>query len=134
MHPKEKIPESGRDWFILAVNGDSDLLATATTFEEMNISLRIVAEMAELEKTLLDNGKPAGAIVSHKFLGAGAPAKLKRIKSIAPGLQLIIAASETSEAFEKAVRLIGIFYYLLAPYEREEFLSVIRALLKKESS
>ena len=133
MKRRKEMPESGRDTILLAVNGDRDLLATATIFEQMNVSLRIVADMAELERTLTGDGKPAGAIISHAFLNTQSCANLERIKRLAPELRIVIAASQTNAAFERAVREIGIFYYLLSPYDREEYLSVIRALCSEQS-
>ncbi|MBI4831945.1 MAG: hypothetical protein HY801_10415 [Candidatus Lindowbacteria bacterium] len=119
---------NGRHGIILAVSGNQDLIAASAAIREMNIPLQIARDMCELREILLASHNALGVLIAKEFLGEDASAALGGIKRIDPDLPIIIAAAETSTAFEKSAREIGIFYYLLSPCDREEFLSVINAL------
>ncbi len=125
---KMRVQDDKNCYIILAAPDDQDLLATSAVIQEMNVSFQVVKSMSDLEKTLLKNGEILGAIITRKFLGKNALKTLKKIKSIDPELPIILATSETNAAFEKKMRQIGIFYYLLSPFDRAEFISMISAL------
>ena len=129
MQRKKKPTKKSKDYYIiLAAPDDQNLLATSTTLREMNIAFQVVESMSDLEMALLRNSAILGAIITREFLGKNALRTLKKIKNIDPEIPIILATSETSAAFEKKMRQIGIFYYLLSPYDREEFIGMVTAL------
>jgi DNA-binding NtrC family response regulator len=129
MRRKKKPIQKSKDYYIiLAAPDDENLLATSATLREMNISFQVVDSMSDLQNALLRNSAILGAIITREFLGRNALRTLKKIKSIDPEIPIILATSETSAAFEKKMRQIGIFYYLLSPYDREEFIGMVTAL------
>ena len=125
---KMQVQDDKGYYIILAAPDDQDLLATSSIIQEMNVSFQVVKSMSDLEKTLLQTSAILGAIITREFLGKNALRTLRKIKSIDPDLPIILATSETNVAFEKKMRQIGIFYYLLSPYDRAEFISMVSAL------
>ncbi|MBI5115630.1 hypothetical protein HZA56_04105 [Candidatus Poribacteria bacterium] len=119
---------NGKHCIILAISDNQDLLAASTAIEEMKIPLQIAGNIHELKQILSGGHSALGVLIAKEFLGEDASAALGGIKRMDPELPIIVAAAETSTAFEKSAREIGIFYYLLSPCDREEFLSVINAL------
>lgn len=127
------IAENGDDWLILAAPDNQDLVAAAAAIEEMNVSLHVVRDLSQLNSAVSGKRSALGMIVAREFLGDDAPGALGMIKALLPDLPIILAVSETSTAFERSMRQIGIFYYLLSPYDREEFLNVIQALYSRKA-
>ncbi len=124
--------EKGR--IILAISDEQILFTMSSTIEKMGVSFSSIAETSELEEILSQNGEVLGAIIEREFLGADAQAALNEIKNIAPKLPIVLAVSDTDLVFEKIVRQIGVYYYLLRPYERKEFLDIVRALQSRGSA
>jgi DNA-binding NtrC family response regulator len=118
--------EKGRIIFVALA--DQCREAMSEIVREMNIGLLCIGQISELPETMLDSRDVLGLIVSQEALKLNPERSLSKIKNIASDLPIIVAASMTDWELEKVVRRVGIFYYLLEPYEREEFLSAIRAL------
>jgi len=128
MRQREKPTRKGNDCIILAVPENHDLLAASAVIEEMNISLQVVRSVLDLEKAVSRPDGMLGIIISSKFLGENVSTIYRRIKKTTHDIPIVLAASDTDAMFEKTIRQMGVFYYLLSPYDREEFLSVIAAL------
>ena len=118
--------EKGR--IITVALADQNQKAMSAITREMNIGLLCIEQISELPETMSDSCDVLGLIVSQEALKSDPERSLSKIKNIASDLPIIVAASSTDWELEKVVRRVGIFYYLLEPYEREEFLSAIRAL------
>ena len=114
---------------IIAAKNDRELLAASQIIEEMNIAVQKISDKDDLEQILKNRRDIIGVIISRQFLGDNPFTDLGRIRKLVPDIPVILAASKSSEKFEKNIRRIGVFYYMLEPYDRQEFLSVINALL-----
>jgi len=129
MKSKNSKPARNRkDCIILAVPPGKDLFGASAVIEEMDISLCVVNEIFEVEEALSNNSGALGVIAAQELLENDAAKALERIKSIDYELPVVVMASDTNIAFEKTMRRIGVFYYLLSPYDREEFLNVVHCL------
>ncbi len=129
MQSKKSAPLlEGKNYIILAIPAGENPFEVCTAIKEMEIPLYVAKEMSEIEDTLSDNPGALGAVVAQKFLGDDAPMTFKRIQSIDPELPIVIVASDTNIAFETTMRQMGIFYYLLSPFDREEFLNMVHSL------
>ncbi len=119
---------NGQGCILLAASDNQELIAISALIEEMDIPLYLVKNVSEITKALERNTKMVGAIIGREFLGEDARAVFKKIKRMAPDLPIVLASSDNDAAFERSIRQMGVFYYLLAPYDREEFLNAVRAL------
>lgn len=123
-----KMSKDTAEYIVLAAGGNPEPLAAATIIQEMGLSVIPVSHMDELERTLAGKDEIIGAIISRRFLGENPLACLGKIRRSAPHIPLIVAASKSGETFERNIRKIGVFYFLLEPYDRGEFLDVVSAL------
>ncbi len=123
-----KPARDGKDCIILAIPPGEDRFGASAVIRKMDIPLCVVNEMFEVEEALSNNSGALGVIAAQELLGNDAAKALERIKSIDSELPVVVVASDTNIAFEKTMRHVGIFYYLLSPYDREEFLNVVHSL------
>lgn len=119
---------NSEDCLIFAAPCTQDLATARTAIEGMQISLQVVRNLKELREAASWGREVLGIIIAREFLGEDVVKALAEIKRIAPLFPIVLAASKTSSAFERSVRRIGIFYYLLSPFDRDEFLSLVYAL------
>ena len=94
----------------------------------MDIPVFVANGISETETAITENPEVLGVVVAAEFLGTNAAKAFEGMRSIDPDLPIVIMASDTNIDFEKTVRQMGIFYYLLPPYDREEFLKIVCAL------
>lgn len=129
MRREIKTRENGNGSVVIAAGDNQELLAAAEILKKMKISVLSVSKIGGLEETFINGDRIIGIIVSRQFLGQNPFSNLGKMRNFAPNTPVVVTASKSSEKFEKNIRQIGVFYYMLEPYDREEFLGVITALL-----
>ncbi|NQU07611.1 MAG: hypothetical protein HQ583_03545 [Candidatus Abyssubacteria bacterium] len=129
MQSTSSVPTQDRkDCIILAIPAGEGLFEVSAGMKEMNIPLCIVQGMCEIEEALSNNLGVLGVVVAQKFLGDDTARAVESIRNIDSELPIVVVASDTNIAFEITMRQMGIFYYLLSPYDREEFFNIVQAL------
>jgi DNA-binding NtrC family response regulator len=104
---------------------------------ENNIELVIIEEFRELLSKFSPKKNLAIIINTGKEHTAGEISTKELvhiIKMLDPDLPIIVAAEKESLEVEKEIRLAGIFYYMVKPFNQDEILSILHELLTKSKS